>query len=103
MRAAGLSPRTRRRGMLAVAALAVVAVAIALLSGGDDAPKLGPLSLKPGATDPFGSPPAREDEFAARATAGLSHVVYAKSPGGGEATAARTGRWRPLIQRTASR
>src|SRR4051812_37563726 len=101
MRAAG--PRTRRRGMLAVAALAAAAVAIALLSGGDDAPKLGPLSLKPGATDPFGFAPAREDEFAARATAGFSHVVYAKSPGGVEATARRTARWRPLVERTASR
>jgi soluble lytic murein transglycosylase-like protein len=89
--------------MLAVAALAAAALAIALLSGGDDAPKLGPLSLKPGATDPFGFAPAREDEFAARATAGFSHVVYAKSPGGVEATARRTARWRPLIERTASR
>jgi hypothetical protein len=89
--------------MAAVAALAAVALLIALLSGGDDAPKLGPLSLKPGATDPFGFAPAREDEFAARATAGFSHVVYAKSPGGVEATAARTDRWRPLVERTASR
>src|SRR3954451_12085125 len=103
MRAAGLSPRTRRRGMVAVAALAAVAVAIALLTGGDDAPKLGPLSLKPGATDPFGFSPGRENEFSARATAGFSHVVYAKSPGGVAATARRTARWRPLVERTAAR
>src|SRR4051812_44778584 len=103
MRAAGLSRRTRRRGMAAVAALAALALLVALLSGGGDAPKLGPLSLKPGATDPFGFAAAREDEFAARATAGFSHVVYAKSPGGVAATAARTDRWRPLIERTASR
>src|SRR5215210_2975859 len=103
MRARGLDRRTRRRGMLAVAALAVAAVAIALLTGGDDAPKLGPLSLKPGATDPFGYSPSREDEFSARAAAGFSHVIYAKSPGGVAATAARTDRWRPLVERTARR
>ena len=89
--------------MLAVAVLAAVAIAVALVSGGDDAPKLGPLSLKPGATDPFGFSPSRENEFAARATAGFSHVVYAKSPGGAAATARRTARWRPLVERTAGR
>jgi soluble lytic murein transglycosylase-like protein len=103
MRAAGLDPRTRRRGALAVAALAAVALAIALLSGGDDKPKLGPLSLKPGATDPFGYSPDREQEFSARAAAGFSHVIYAKSPGGVVATARRTARWRPLVDRTAAR
>ena len=89
--------------MLAVAVLAAVVIAVALLSSGDDAPKLGPLSLKPGATDPFGFSPSREQEFAARATAGFSHVVYAKSPGGVAATARRTARWRPLVERTAAR
>jgi soluble lytic murein transglycosylase-like protein len=89
--------------MVAVAALAAVALLIALLTGGDDAPKLGPLSLKPGATDPFGYSPERESEFSARAAAGFSHVVYAKSPGGVVATARRTERWRPLVERTASR
>jgi soluble lytic murein transglycosylase-like protein len=89
--------------MLAVAVLAAVAIAVALLSGSDDTPKLGPLSLKPGATDPFGFSPSRENEFAGRATAGFSHVVYAKSPGGVAATARRTARWRPLVERTAAR
>jgi soluble lytic murein transglycosylase-like protein len=89
--------------MLAVAALAAAALLIALLTGGDDAPKLGPLSLKPGATDPCGYSPERESEFSARAAAGFSHVVYAKSPGGVVATAQRTERWRPLVERTASR
>src|SRR3954470_22397529 len=103
MRAAGLDPRTRRRGALAVAAVAAVALAIALLSRGDDTPKLGPLSLKPGATDPFGYSPDREREFSARASAGFSHVIYAKSPGGAAATARRTDRWRPLVERTAAR
>jgi hypothetical protein len=86
-----------------VAAGAVVAIAIAVLSGGDDKPKLGPLSLKPGATDPFGYTSARDREFSVRATAGFSHVVYAKSPGGVVATARRTAHWRPLVERTAAR
>src|SRR3954447_20528378 len=103
MRAAGPGLGRRRRMLWAVAAGAVVAIAIAVLAGGDDAPKLGPLSLKPGATDPFGFSPGRENEFSARATAGFSHVVYAKSPGGVAATARRTARWQPLVERTARR
>src|SRR3954452_10567352 len=103
MRVAGSGLRRRRITLWAVAAGAVVFIAIAVLTGGDDAPKLGPLSLKPGATDPFGYTIGRENEFSARATAGFSHVVYAKSPGGVAATARRTARWRPLVERTAAR
>jgi hypothetical protein len=86
-----------------VAVAAVLVIAIAVLGGGDGAPKLGPLSLKPGATDPFGYTTGRDREFSGRATAGFSHVVYAKSPGGVVATARRTARWRPLVERTAAR
>jgi hypothetical protein len=103
MRAAGPGLRKRRVALWAVAAGAVVAIAIAVLAGGDDKPKLGPLSLKPGATDPFGYTTGRDREFSARATAGFSHVVYAKSPGGVVATASRTAHWRPLVERTAKR
>src|SRR4051794_17955686 len=103
MRVAGSGPRTLRITLLAGAAVAAAAIAVALLTGGDEDPKLGPLSLKPGATDPFGFSAGREREFAARATAGFSHVVYAKSPGGVVATARRTARWRPLVERTAAR
>src|SRR2546423_15715142 len=38
-----------------------------------------------------------------RATAGLSLVLYAKSPGGAMATAARVARFRPLVQAAARR
>src|SRR4051812_374959 len=103
MRAAGPGLGRRRRTLWAVAAGAVVAIAVAVLAGGDDKPKLGPLSLKPGATDPFGYTTSRDREFSARATAGFSHVVYAKSPGGVVATASRTAHWRPLVERTAKR
>src|SRR3954466_2621546 len=103
MRAAGPGLRKRRITLWAVAAGAVVTIAVAVLAGGDDKPKLGPLSLKPGATDPFGHTTNRDREFSARATAGFSHVVYAKSPGGVVATARRTAHWRPLVERTARR
>ena len=52
---------------------------------------------------PSATPSARDREFSARATAGFSHVVYAKSPGGVVATARRTAHWRPLVERTAAR
>ena len=63
--------------------------ALALLSGGDDAPELAPLQV---ADDPFAYEPDREQEFGERATAGHSHVLYEKSPDGVLATARRVGR-----------
>jgi hypothetical protein len=41
--------------------------------------------------------------FERNAAAGLSHVLYAKSPGGVVATARRTARWRPHIDVAAAR
>jgi hypothetical protein len=41
--------------------------------------------------------PGRDSAFVARATAGSSHVLYTKSPGGVLATAARVAAFRPLI------
>jgi hypothetical protein len=57
------------------------------------------VTVDPGEPDPFAYAPDREDEFVRRATAGHSHVLYAKSPGGAPATARRVERWRPLIER----
>ena len=51
--------------------------------------------------DPYAYEPDREDEFEARAAAGHSHVVYAKSPGGVVATAHRVERFRDDIERAA--
>ena len=50
-----------------------------LLLRGDDPPSYSPVNLE---DDPWAYEPDREDEFEARAAAGHSHVVYAKSPGG---------------------
>jgi hypothetical protein len=93
--------RRRRRLVLALAAvLAVGAVAGFLLArGGDEglAPARGP------AQDPLAYRPGAEETLSMRAAAGLSHVLYAKSPGGASATAARVARFRPLIDATARR
>jgi Transglycosylase SLT domain len=104
--------RTMRRRATAQLALLVVvilaAIVVALLArdgGGDD----GPRSLAPGAgttdstRDPFGYDGDRRAEFEARAAAGLSHVLYAKSPGGAVATAARVNRLRGTIEDVARR
>ena len=52
--------------------------------------------------DPLGYSTAREAEFVRRATAGLAPVLYAKSPGGIQASVARAEHWRPLIARAAA-
>ncbi|MGH2890988.1 MAG: hypothetical protein ACRDNJ_15320, partial [Solirubrobacteraceae bacterium] len=52
-----------------------------------------------GPGDPFAYSSAREADFVARATAGNAHVLFAKSPGGAIATAARVAAWRPEIDR----
>ncbi len=76
-------------------------VAVLAFTGNDDPPSFGPVTLDPGEPDPFAYEPDREDEFVERATAGHSHVLYAKSPGGAVATARRVERWRPRIEAAA--
>jgi hypothetical protein len=84
--------------LLAVALLAVVAV-VALFSGDTSSPRLVPGT---GAdTDPLAYTGARERDFAAAAARGHAHVIYGKSPGGARASAARTARYRPLIEAAA--
>ena len=73
--------------------------ALALLSGGDDAPDVAPLQL---ADDPFAYEPDREAEFTKRAAAGQSHVIYEKSPDGVLATARRVEAFRPQVEAAAA-
>ena len=87
-----------RLALLVGLLVAVVAVALFALLGGDDSPDFG-AAVVPG--DPFAYAPGRDDEFVARATAGHSHVLYEKSPGGVLATARRVARWRAEIEETA--
>src|SRR2546423_1241778 len=92
--------RRRRLALALAAALAVGVVAGFLLArGGDEglAPGRGPSG------DPLAYRPGAEEMLATRAAAGLSHVLYAKSPGGAMATAKRVARFRPLIEATARR
>src|SRR5256714_1274944 len=92
--------RRRRLALVLATALAVGIVIGLLLSRGGDhglAPGRGP------ANDPLAYRPGTESMLEARAAAGLSHVLYAKSPGGATATAARVARFRPLIEATARR
>ena len=51
--------------------------------------------------DPFAYDPDDEDALVARAAAGTSHVLYARSPGGAAATAERVARWRPQVEAAA--
>ena len=97
------APRQRR---LALALLAVGALVAGLLAGrgGDPAtPAPVPRELRAAGLEALAYAPARQDELTARAAAGLSHVLYAKSPGGATASARRTARWRPLVDRVAAR
>jgi hypothetical protein len=95
--------RTKSVRILATAGSAVlVAVAlivIALTSSSQPPLPLPGIGRPPRAGDPFAYVPSRQADFVARAVAGTDHVVYALSPGGVIATAARVARWRPLIDR----
>jgi soluble lytic murein transglycosylase-like protein len=94
-----MSPLVRRvLALLAVAALAVVAV-VTLFGGDTGRPQLVPGT---GAdNDPLAYTPEREAAFAAAAARGHAHIIYAKSPGGARASAARTARYRPLVEAAA--
>jgi hypothetical protein len=98
--------RQRRVALLAV--VVVVAGAIIVVLGRSGEPS-GPRTLAPGrgttdaTRDPFAYDADHRADFVARATAGLSHVLYAKSPGGVVATAQRVQRLRPAIEDVAGR
>src|SRR6185312_6745959 len=91
--------------VLCVFVAVVAAATVALLHRGSDQPR----TLVPGAgnsettEDPLAWDPDRRAELERRAAAGLSHVIYAKSPGGVVVSAARTASFRPLIVRVAKR
>jgi hypothetical protein len=90
-----------------VAVVVVAGVVIVVLGRGGDTP--GPRRLAPGAgttdatRDPFAYDAGRRAGFEARAAAGLSHVLYAKSPDGVVATAKRVQALRPTIEDVAQR
>ncbi|MDP8967595.1 MAG: DUF5715 family protein [Actinomycetota bacterium] len=88
----------RALALLLVVALAIAAVVV-LFPGETHRPRLVPGT---GAdNDPLAYTPARERAFAAAAARGHAHVIYAKSPGGAHASAARTARYRSLVEAAA--
>jgi soluble lytic murein transglycosylase-like protein len=89
--------------LTAIAALALGGVLV-LRDGGPARPPAPP-NLSPGAgrptADPLAWTPASSADDVARATAGLAHPLYAKSPGGLAVAVRRTERWRSAIDRAA--
>ena len=98
------SAHTRRRlAALAVACLVGAALVVVLDRRGDhDDNAFGP-GVVGGveAAKPFAYDAERRADYERGAARGLSHVLYAKSPGGIVASARRTARWRPLVDRVA--
>ena len=95
---------TRRRTTVAAIAVAAVALLAVVLSGERPEPRLVPgAGTGENSFDPLAFQADRAATFERRAAAGLSHVLYAKSPGGAMATARRTAAWRPQIEVTAMR
>ena len=96
--------------LLATAVVLVAAGIVGFLTRSDGPPAGVPVvPTPPGEVDqdiePFADPyawdPDRADEFVGRATAGNSQLLYTLSPGGAVASAERTARWRPLVERAA--
>jgi hypothetical protein len=79
--------------------LALVAV-LALLGGEAALRRLRPGTA--GTADPLRYVPEREGALADAAARGNAHVLYAKSPGGVRASAARTAAYRPLVEAAAA-
>jgi hypothetical protein len=97
------STQTRRRLVaLAVACLVGVVLVVVLARPGHHDAGLGPGVVGGvAAAKPFAYDADQRADYERRAAVGLSHVLYAKSPGGIIASAARTARWRPLVDRVA--
>jgi hypothetical protein len=97
---------SRRFALLALVVVLAGAIIVVLGRSGEPA---GPRVLAPGrgttdtTSDPFAYDADRRAAFEARAAAGLSHVLYAKSPGGVLATAQRVQRLRPMVEDVAER
>jgi hypothetical protein len=96
--------RARRAGL--VGALVVVAIVVAVLTsaggGGGGGGLLAGGGGVGGTVDPLAYDPADEAAFEAAAAAGLSHVIYTKSPGGVAASAARTESFAGLAAKAAA-
>jgi uncharacterized protein DUF5715/transglycosylase-like protein with SLT domain len=97
-----------RRRLIAMALLCAIGIVLIVVADRRHEPQrgsaLGP-SVVGGvaAAKPFAYDPDRLADYERRAALGLSHVLYAKSPGGVVASARRTAGWRPLVDQVARR
>jgi hypothetical protein len=82
----------------AVLGAALAAVLLTRSGGGGASPVLVPRA-DIGAGDPLAFSKSEEGDLEQAAALGFAHVLYAKSPGGVVASAARTAQFRPLIER----
>ena len=92
----------RRRRLVAAAAIVVVVAAASSLAvwshdGGGSSAVLVPRA-EPTASDALAYDDSQAEDLERRAAAGLSHPLYAKSPGGVFAAARRTESFRPLVE-----
>lgn len=94
------SATTRSLALVAILVLAAWAAA-ALVSDDDGGRRPSAVLPDEGAEDPFAYDPSRREELERNAAAGLSHVLYAKSPGGAVQTAERVTRYRRAIEKAA--
>ncbi|CAN5521228.1 hypothetical protein BH10ACT11_BH10ACT11_01750 [soil metagenome] len=107
-------PKETKRIALIVLGLLVLAGALAggallLGLGKSDDVDVGSVAASatsdasPGSGDPLAWDAGKRAQFEQRATLGLSHVLYEKSPDGIVASAERTARWRKLVDAAATR
>jgi hypothetical protein len=87
-------------GMVVIAAVAIL-VGDLLVSGGSPPPVFEP-RVDAAVIDPLAYESSRQSDLERAAAFGLSHPLYAKSPGGVLATARRTAAFRPLVEQAAS-
>ena len=92
----------RRALALALAVAAALAVVVALLSHRTASTLRPPSAGRPGTLDPLAYRPGDDEAYERRAAAGESHILFARSPGGVEATARRVDRWRDAIETAAA-
>jgi hypothetical protein len=94
----------RVRVALPVVVLALVAAGVVAMFAGRGGSSSGPPTVPGGhLPDPYAWTPAREGALVAAAARGTSHLLYTLSPGGAEASAARTARWHGPIVSAAHR
>jgi hypothetical protein len=103
---AGSTVHTRRRlAAMVLLTLLGAALIVALDRHGDhqrEQNALGPSVIGGvAAAQPFNYVPAQRTAYERDAALGLSHVLFAKSPGGVVASARRTAHWRPIVDRVA--